>query len=103
MDNSERIIIDILKMAITKEPLVIDLDDVDIEDVHHELRMQAISPMAFQWLNQSTITDQDLKRAWIDEILQTIFGFFYANTFLTTGKNDDYRIFKSFMPNFPSK
>ena len=76
MDNSERIIIDILKMAITKEPLVIDLDDIDIEDVHHELRMQAISPMAFQWLNQSTITDQDLKRAWIDEILQTIFGWY---------------------------
>ena len=76
MNNTERAIIDILKMAITKEPLVIDWDGVDLEVVHHELRMQAISPMAFQWLNQSLITDQDLKSAWIDEILNNIFGWY---------------------------
>ena len=39
MNNTERSIIDILKMAITKEPLVIDWDGVDLKDVHHELRM----------------------------------------------------------------
>ena len=75
MDNSERIIIDILKVGIAKEPLIIDWDDIDLEEVHHELGMQAISPMAFKWLDQSVITDQKLRGSWIDEILITIYSW----------------------------
>ena len=75
MDNSERIIIDILKVGIAKEPLIIDWDDIDLEEVHHELGMQAISPMAFKWLDQSVITDQKLRSSWIDEILITIYSW----------------------------
>lgn len=42
--------------------------------------------------NSSAIKDTSKESyvIYFRQFLQTIFGFFYANTFLTTGKNDDY-------------
>ena len=76
MNSINIYIINILKEALTQE--IFDIKPVkDIETIHHELEVQSVLPLAYNWLKRTECQDNNkMYTEWAKEIFQHV-AFWY--------------------------
>lgn len=71
MNSTDKIILEIVKEAITKEPTLVE-DDYNLDEIYNSLKFQAVSSLAYNWLQQSEEIKQERVKEWAEEIFHQI-------------------------------
>lgn len=64
MNNTEQIVLDILKKVLNNDSISVINTTDSWEDVYEELRIQSLLPLTYSWVKRHDLHDSELKAKW---------------------------------------